>query len=236
MKREVIVALDFPGVVETMEFLNKLGDRRPFVKVGMELFYSAGFGIVEALKKKGHRVFLDLKLHDIPNTVEGAMIALAKMNVDMVTVHASGTVAMMQAAMRGLLQGSEEAKVKRPLLLAITQLTSTNQQRMENELLICKPMPVVVKSYACNAKKAGVDGVVCSPLEVQIVHQACGKDFLTVTPGIRFAGEDVGDQRRVMTPHEAFEIGSDYIVIGRSVTRNKNPLEAYLQTVKEFLE
>lgn len=230
MKREVIVALDFPSKKETMEFLDLFQEKNLYVKVGMELFYNVGPEIIKELKERGHRVFLDLKLHDIPNTIGNAMAALARMKVDMCNLHAAGTREMMEAGLRGL----ESAGGKRPILLAVTQLTSTDQQTMQEELLIDEEMNTVVRWYAKNAKAAGLDGVVCSPLEAPVIHETCGEKFLTVTPGVRFAGGKVGDQKRVTTPGEAKELGSDYIVMGRPITRADDPVEAYHRALKEF--
>ena len=211
MGKDVIIACDFSSSQKTLEFLEKLGDRRPYVKIGMELYYAEGPSIVKVLKERGHKVFLDLKLHDIPNTVNKAMKVLAAMDIDMCNVHAGGTVDMMEAALRGLEKGSEGRK--RPLLIAVTQLTSTTQERMKTDLLIDEDMDKVVEHYAYNSKIAGLDGVVCSPLESRKVHGICGEDFLTVTPGVRFADDDKGDQARVTTPAKAKELGSDYIVV-----------------------
>lgn len=230
-KRDVIIACDFAGAAETFEFLDKFTEEKPFVKIGMELFYSEGPQIVREIKARGHKVFLDLKLHDIPNTVKKAMSVLSGLDVDIVNVHAAGTIAMMEAAIEGLTR----ADGTRPLLIAVTQLTSTDQQRMEDDLLIKEPIDKVVMHYAENAKKAGLDGVVCSPLEAKAVHEHCGDDFLTVTPGIRFADGDKGDQKRVMTPAAAKEAGSDLIVVGRPITKAEDSVEAYRRCVKEFL-
>lgn len=230
MKREVIVALDFPGKKETMEFLDLFQDKKLYVKVGMELFYNAGPEIIASLKDRGHRVFLDLKLHDIPNTIENAMAALARMKIDMCNLHAAGTREMMEAGLRGL----KSVGGKRPILLAVTQLTSTDQETMQEELLINEEMNTVVRWYSMNAKTAGLDGVVCSPLEAPVIHETCGEQFLTVTPGVRFAGGKVGDQKRVTTPKEAKELGSDYIVMGRPITRAEDPVEAYHRAMREF--
>ena len=231
MNRDVIIACDFPSAAEVYSFLDLFQGRKLFVKIGMELFYAEGPQIVREIKKRGHRIFLDLKLHDIPNTVKSAMKVLRDLDVDICNVHATGTCAMMRAAAQGLTR--EDGS--RPLLIAVTQLTSTDQEALTNELLIEKPMADVVMSYAKNALSAGLDGVVCSPLEAAAVHDACGKDFLTVTPGIRFADSDVGDQKRVMTPEKAREAGSDFIVVGRPVTRAADPVAAYERCVKEFL-
>ena len=232
MGKDVIIACDFPSADETLRFLDRFTGKKPFVKIGMELFYAEGPSIVRRLKERGHRVFLDLKLHDIPNTVKKAMAVLSALDVDIVNCHASGTVRMMEAAREGLTRPDGS----RPLLIAVTQLTSTDQEAMENDLLIKSPMEEVVAHYASNAKKAGLDGVVCSPLEAAKVHALCGADFLTVTPGIRFADGDVGDQKRVMTPAAAREIGSDYIVVGRPVTAAADPVEAYERCVREFVD
>lgn len=227
MSKDVIIALDFPNGKEAIEFLDKF-DEKLFVKVGMELFYSEGASIVEEIKKRGHKVFLDLKLHDIPNTIESSMRVLSKLNVDIINVHASGTISMMEAALRGL--GKD-----RPLIIAVTQLTSTNQKRMEEELLIKEPIDKVVLKYAENAKKAGLDGIVCSPLESPVIHKTLGDEFITVTPGVRLEGDSKGDQVRVTTPKKAKELTSDYIVVGRSITKANNPVEAYKRCVEEFL-
>ncbi len=229
MGRDVIIACDFPGRDKTLEFLDRFREK-PFVKIGMELFYAEGPEIVRELKARGHRVFLDLKLHDIPNTVRKAMIVLRDLGADMVNLHASGTAAMMRAAVEGLTRPDGT----RPILLAVTQLTSTDETAMRQELLIEKPMSAVVTHYALNAKSAGLDGVVCSPLEARAVHETCGEEFLTVTPGVRFADNDVGDQRRVMTPEQAGEIGADYIVMGRPITAAADPVSAYKRALLEF--
>ena len=231
MAKDVIIACDFAGTAETLAFLEKFGTERPFVKIGMELFYAEGPQIVRLLKARGHRVFLDLKLHDIPNTVEKSMRVLRDLGADIVNLHAAGTRAMMEAALRGLTR--EDGT--RPLLIAVTQLTSTDQQAMERELLIDRPLSEVVLSYAENARAAGLDGVVCSPLEAGAVHGRCGAGFLTVTPGVRFAEGDKGDQKRVATPALARELGADYIVVGRPITKAEDPLAAYHRCVKEFL-
>ena len=232
MGKDVIVACDFPGAAETFAFLDKFTGRKPFVKIGMELFYAEGPAVVKEIKARGHKIFLDLKLHDIPNTVKKAMAVLSKLDVDITNLHASGTVAMMQAAKEGLTR----ADGTRPLLIAVTQLTSTDQAAMETDLLIREPIADVVLHYAENAKKAGLDGVVCSPLEAETVHARCGQDFLTVTPGVRFADGDRGDQKRVMTPAEAKRIGSDYIVVGRPITAAADPVAAYERCVNEFVD
>ena len=232
MGKDVIIACDFSSAKQTFDFLDRFGTYKPFVKIGTELFYAEGPQIVYRLKERGHRIFLDLKLHDIPNTVKKAMAVLSKLNIDMCNVHAAGTIEMMRAAIDGLTR----ADGTRPLLIAVTQLTSTDQERMEKELLIHEPMEKVVMHYAKNAKDAGLDGVVCSALEAQSVHHICGTDFLTVTPGIRFADGDVGDQKRVMTPSEARRIGSDYIVVGRPITAALDPTEAYCRCIQEFVD
>lgn len=231
MSKDVIVALDFPSGEETLEFLNKFTDKKPYVKIGMELFYKEGPSIVKEIKERGHQIFLDLKLHDIPNTVEKAMASLSSLDIDMCNVHAAGGRDMMKAGLRGLLR----KKGQRPLLIAVTQLTSTSQQVMENELLIKDSLENVVIEYAKNAEDACLDGVVCSPLEAKKIHQACGKHFLTVTPGVRFAGVGHDDQVRVTTPSQAKELGSDYIVVGRPITQAPDPVAAYERCLKEFL-
>ena len=231
MNRDVIIACDFPSKEATLAFLDRFTGRKPFVKIGMELFYAEGPDIVREIKARGHKIFLDLKLHDIPNTVKSAMAVLSKLDVDICNVHAAGTTAMMKAAIEGLTRPDGS----RPLLIAVTQLTSTDQQAMERDLLIEKPMEEVVMHYALTARNAGLDGVVCSPLEAGAVHEACGKQFLTVTPGIRFADGELGDQKRVMTPSKAKEIGSDYIVVGRPITRAEDPETAYMRCVDEFI-
>ncbi len=230
MKRDVIVACDFPGKDETLNFLDKFKEEKPFVKIGMELFYAEGPEIVREIKKRGHKIFLDLKLHDIPNTVKKAMKSLSDLDVDICNLHAGGGIEMMKAAVEGLTR--EDGT--RPLLIAVTMLTSINQEMMENELKIKGELPEVVMSYAKNAKDAGLDGVVCSPLEASKVHEVCGEDFLTVTPGIRFADDAKGDQQRVTTPAKAKEIGSDFIVVGRSITGAADPVEAYRRCVADF--
>lgn len=232
MGKAVIIACDFKDKQDTLNFLDKFNDEKLFVKIGMELFYSEGPEIVREIKKRGHKIFLDLKLHDIPNTVEKAMKSLSKLDVDMTNVHAAGTKDMMEAGLRGLTK--EDGS--RPILIAVTQLTSTSQERMQNELLINEPIEEVVMKYAENTKEAGLNGVVCSPLEVQAVKQRCGKDFITVTPGIRFAAKDAGDQVRITTPAKAKELGSDYIVVGRPITQAENPVEAYKRCVEEFVD
>lgn len=233
MGKDVIIACDFNNKNEVMDFLSKFKDidEKPYVKIGMELFYAEGPEIVRQIKQMGHKIFLDLKLHDIPNTVMKAMRILSNLNVDMVNVHAAGTIAMMEAALKGLTK--EDGT--RPLLIAVTQLTSTSEERMNNELLINKPIDEAVMHYAKNAKEANLDGVVCSPLEAGKVHDVCGKEFLTITPGVRFAEGTAGDQVRVTTPAQAKELGSDYIVVGRPITEAKDPVEAYKRCKKEFL-
>ena len=231
MATDVIIACDFPNAGETLAFLDRFEEEKPFVKIGMELFYAEGPAIVRAIKARGHKIFLDLKLHDIPNTVEKAMASLSALDVDMVNLHAAGTRAMMEAALRGLTRPDGT----RPLLLAVTQLTSTDEAAMHEELLIDRPLDEVVLSYARSAAAAGLDGVVCSPLEAGKVHKACGLAFLTVTPGVRFADGDKGDQKRVTTPARAKELGSDYIVVGRPITKAEDPVEAYRRCVRDFL-
>lgn len=231
MAIDVIVALDFPSAKEVYSFLDKFDDEKPFVKIGMELFYAEGPEIVREIKKRGHKIFLDLKLHDIPNTVMKAMSSLSELDVDMCNLHASGGSEMMKGALKGLTKGDGT----RPILIAVTQLTSTDDKMLKEELLINETMEKTVESYALNAKNSGLDGVVCSPLEVAKVHSACGKDFLTVTPGVRFTGGEKGDQKRVMTPAEAKKIGSDYIVVGRPITQADDPVAAYKLAKKEFL-
>ena len=231
MGKDVIIALDFDSKEKTLEFLDQFTGKKPFVKIGMELFYAEGPSIVREVKARGHKIFLDLKLHDIPNTVKKAMAVLYGLDVDMTNLHAAGTVRMMQGALEGLTRPDGT----RPLLIAVTQLTSTDQESMENDLLIKEPIADVVMHYASNAAKAGLDGVVCSPLEAGLVHDKCGKKFLTVTPGVRFADGDVGDQKRVMTPAAAKEIGSDYIVVGRPITAAADPVAAYERCCAEFI-
>lgn len=231
MGKDVIIACDFPSKEATLAFLDKFTGKKPYVKIGMELFYSEGPAIVREIKERGHRIFLDLKLHDIPNTVEKAMAALSKLDVDMCNLHAAGTKDMMEAAIRGLTR--EDGS--RPLLIAVTQLTSTSQERMQKELLIPEELDKVVIKYAQNAKAAGLDGVVCSPLESGKIHETCGTDFLTVTPGVRFADGDKGDQFRVTTPEKAKEIGSDYIVVGRPITKAEDPVASYERVCREFI-
>lgn len=232
MGKDVIVACDFSSKEETMAFLDKFEGRKPFVKIGMELFYAEGPDIVREIKARGHKIFLDLKLHDIPNTVKKSMAVLSRLDVDMTNLHAGGTIAMMEAAIEGLTRPDGT----RPLLIAVTQLTSTSEERMKNDLLINEKMDKVVMHYAHNAKVAGLDGVVCSPVEAGKVHETCGKDFLTVTPGVRFADGDKGDQVRVMTPEQAKKIGSDYIVVGRPITAAADPVAAYERCINEFVD
>ena len=231
MGKDVIIACDFASKEECLGFLDGFRDEKPFVKIGMELFYAEGPQIVRDIKARGHKIFLDLKLHDIPNTVKKSMAVLSRLSVDMCNLHAAGTRAMMEAALEGLTRPDGS----RPILIAVTQLTSTSQEQMENELLIDGKMEDIVMKYAENAKSAGLDGVVCSPLEAQAVHTACGKSFCTVTPGIRFADGDRGDQTRVTTPERARELGSDYIVVGRPITASPDPVAAYRRCVKEFV-
>ena len=232
MGKDVIVACDFSSREETMAFLDNFKGRKPFVKIGMELFYAEGPDIVREIKARGHKIFLDLKLHDIPNTVKKSMAALSRLDVDMTNLHAGGTIAMMEAAIEGLTRPDGT----RPLLIAVTQLTSTSEERMKNDLLINESMDKVVMHYAHNAKLAGLDGVVCSPLESGKVHEVCGSGFLTVTPGVRFADGDKGDQVRVMTPEQAKKIGSDYIVVGRPITAAADPVAAYERCINEFVD
>ena len=232
MGRDVIIACDFASAKQTFEFLDKFTGKKPFVKIGMELFYAEGPSIVREIKARGHKIFLDLKLHDIPNTVKKSMAVLSNLDVDICNLHAGGTKAMMSAALEGLTR----ADGTRPLLIAVTQLTSTDQAAMENDLLIKEPIDKVVMHYAKNAKDAGLDGVVCSPLEAQKVHEACGEAFLTVTPGVRFADGEIGDQKRVMTPAQAKQIGSDYIVVGRPITAAEDPVAAYNRCISEFVD
>ena len=233
MGKDVIVACDFSSAEATFNFLDKFENesRKPFVKIGMELYYAEGPAIVREIKRRGHKIFLDLKLHDIPNTVMKAMRVLSDLDVDITNLHAAGTKAMMKAALEGLTR----ADGTRPLLIAVTQLTSTDQQTMENDLLIKEPIDQVVMHYAKNAMECGLDGVVCSPPEAGKVHDTCGHSFLTVTPGVRFADGDIGDQKRVMTPKAAKEIGSDYIVVGRPITAADDPVAAYRRCVEEFV-
>ena len=234
MGKDVIVACDFASAEATYAFLDKFADctRKPFIKIGMELYYAEGPAIVKGIKERGHKIFLDLKLHDIPNTVKKAMAVLSKLDVDITNLHAAGATAMMQGALEGLTRPDGT----RPLLIAVTQLTSTDQETMERDLLIKEPIDQVVMHYAETAKNAGLDGVVCSPLEAGKVHDRCGKNFLTITPGVRFADGDIGDQKRVMTPAAAKEIGSDYIVVGRPITAAADPVAAYERCVAEFCD
>lgn len=231
MGKDVIIACDFPSKAETLSFLELFKDERPFVKIGMELFYAEGPGIVKELKKRGHKVFLDLKLCDIPNTVGRAMRVLSGLGADMVNLHAFGTKEMMKSAMAAF-----ENMENRPIVIAVTQLTSTSEERMRNDLLIEKPIEEVVKHYALCAKECGLDGVVCSPKEAGLVKNTCGKAFMTVTPGIRFSSSSADDQVRVMTPETAKQTGCDYIVVGRPITKAENPLEAYRRCIKEFVD
>ncbi len=232
MGKDVIIACDFDSAEKTFAFLDKFTGRKPFVKIGMELYYAEGPSIVKEIKRRGHKIFLDLKLHDIPNTVKKSMAVLSRLDVDMTNLHAAGTTKMMQAAIEGLTR--EDGT--RPLLIAVTQLTSTDEETMRRDLLIEQPIADVVMHYAENAKIAGLDGVVCSPLEAGKVHERCGEKFMTVTPGVRFADGDVGDQKRVMTPAQAKEIGSDYIVVGRPITAAEDPVAAYERCVREFVD
>ena len=232
MGRDVIIACDFASAEDTLRFLDKFEGKKPFVKIGMELYYAEGPAIVREIKRRGHKIFLDLKLHDIPNTVKKAMSVLSHLDVDMTNLHAAGTKRMMEAAIEGLTKPDGT----RPLLIAVTQLTSTDQETMENDLLIKEPIAEVVMHYAQCAKDAGLDGVVCSPLEAGKVHDRCGKGFVTVTPGVRFADGDKGDQKRVMTPEEAKKIGSDYIVVGRPITAAEDPVAAYERCCREFID
>ena len=231
MGKDVIIACDFSSAETCLAFLDKFTEEKPFVKIGMELYYAEGPSIVKALKARGHKVFLDLKLHDIPNTVKKAMSVLRDLGADIVNLHAAGTITMMEAALEGLTRPDGT----RPLLIAVTQLTSTSQERMTADLLIDHPIDEVVLHYASNAKKAGLDGIVCSPLEAGKVHDTCGAEFLTITPGVRFADGEIGDQVRVMTPAQAKEIGSDYIVVGRPITAAADPVAAYRRCVAEFI-
>lgn len=232
MGKDVIIACDFADKETALSFLDKFEGRKPFVKIGMELFYAEGPQIVREIKARGHKIFLDLKLHDIPNTVKKSMAVLSRLDVDMCNLHAAGTSRMMEAALEGLTRPDGT----RPLLIAVTQLTSTDQEAMERDLLIKEPVDKVVMHYAETAKNAGLDGVVCSPLEAQKVHDICGERFLTVTPGVRFADGDIGDQKRVMTPEQAKKIGSDYIVVGRPITAAPDPVAAYERCIKEFVD
>ena len=231
MGKDVIIACDFDSAKKTFEFLDKFQGKKPFVKIGMELFYAEAPSIVKEIKKRGHKIFLDLKLHDIPNTVKKAMAVLSGLDVDMTNLHASGTTKMMQGALEGLTR----ADGTRPILIAVTQLTSTDEESMKKDLLINEPIDKVVMHYAKNAQTAGLDGVVCSPLEAGKVHDVCGNSFITVTPGVRFADGDVGDQKRVTTPAKARELGSDYIVVGRPITAAEDPVGAYERCCKEFI-
>ena len=230
MERDVIIACDFASAEETFKFLDKFEGKKPFVKIGMELYYAEGPSIVREIKARGHKIFLDLKLHDIPNTVKKAMAVLSRLDVDMCNLHAAGTVNMMKAALEGLTRPDGT----RPLLIAVTQLTSTSEETMRSDLLIEKPLDEVVMHYASCAKEAGLDGIVCSPREAGKVHERCGNDFVTVTPGVRFADGDVGDQVRVMTPAEARKIGSDFIVVGRPITAAEDPVAAYERCLTDF--
>ena len=232
MGKDVIIACDFADKETALNFLDKFEGRKPFVKIGMELFYAEGPQIVREIKARGHKIFLDLKLHDIPNTVKKSMAVLSRLDVDMCNLHAAGTSRMMEAALEGLTRPDGT----RPLLIAVTQLTSTDQETMERDLLIKEPIDKVVMHYAETAKNAGLDGVVCSPLEARKVHEVCGEKFLTVTPGVRFADGDIGDQKRVMTPEQAKKIGSDYIVVGRPITAAPDPVVAYERCIKEFVD
>lgn len=232
MGKDVIIACDFADKETALNFLDKFAGRKPFVKIGMELFYAEGPQIVREIKARGHKIFLDLKLHDIPNTVKKSMAVLSRLDVDMCNLHAAGTSRMMEAALEGLTRPDGT----RPLLIAVTQLTSTDQEAMERDLLIKEPIDKVVMHYAETAKNAGLDGVVCSPLEARKVHDICGEKFLTVTPGVRFADGDIGDQKRVMTPAQAKKIGSDYIVVGRPITAAPDPVAAYERCIKEFVD
>lgn len=232
MGKDVIIACDFNSKQEVLSFLDKFKDKKPFVKIGMELFYAEGPEIVREIKARGHKIFLDLKLHDIPNTVKSAMAVLSRLDVDMCNIHASGTIPMMEAAIEGLTRPDGT----RPLLIAVTQLTSTSEERMKADLLIDQPIDKVVMHYAKSTKSAGLDGVVCSPLEAQGVHTACGNGFLTVTPGVRFADGDAGDQSRITTPEKAKQLSSDYIVVGRPITRAEDPVAAYNRCVLEFVD
>lgn len=231
MGKDVIIACDFASADDTFKFLDKFTEEKPFVKIGMELFYAEGPSIVREIKRRGHKIFLDLKLHDIPNTVKKSMAVLSKLDVDMTNLHAAGTIDMMKAALEGLTR--EDGT--RPILIAVTQLTSTSEERMQKELLINASINDTIVKYAQNAKVAGLDGVVCSPLEAGMVKQACSKDFITVTPGVRFADGEVGDQVRVTTPEKAREIGSDYIVVGRPITQADDPVAAYRRCCKKFI-
>ena len=231
MAKDVIIACDFDTKIKVLDFLDKFEGKKPFVKIGMELFYAEGPEIVKEIKKRGHKIFLDLKLHDIPNTVKKSMAVLSRLDVDMCNLHAGGTINMMKAAIEGLTRPDGT----RPMLIAVTQLTSTDQESMEKDLLINAPIDQVVLHYAKNAMLSGLDGVVCSPLEAGKVHGFCGENFVTVTPGVRFADGDIGDQKRVTTPEKARELGSDYIVVGRPITASEDPVKAYERCLKEFL-
>ena len=231
MGRDVIIACDFNSAEATFNFLDKFEGKKPFVKIGMELYYAEGPSIVKEIKRRGHKIFLDLKLHDIPNTVKKSMAVLSRLDVDMTNLHAAGTGRMMEAAIEGLTRPDGT----RPILIAVTQLTSTDEETMKRDLLIDAPIADVVMHYASVAKNAGLDGVVCSPLEAEKVHDKCGKDFVTVTPGVRFADGEIGDQKRVMTPAEAKKIGSDYIVVGRPITAAEDPASAYERCCREFI-
>ena len=234
MGKDVIIACDFDSKEKVFAFLDKFEaeTRKPFVKIGMELYYAEGPEIVREIKRRGHKIFLDLKLHDIPNTVKKSMAVLSRLDVDMTNLHAAGTGRMMEAAIEGLTRPDGT----RPMLIAVTQLTSTDEETMKQDLLIDEPIDKVVMHYASVAKRSGLDGVVCSPLEAGKVHDTCGKDFVTVTPGVRFADGDIGDQKRVMTPAAAKEIGSDYIVVGRPITAAEDPVAAYRRCVAEFCD
>lgn len=232
MGKDVIIACDFSSAEETLRFLDRFEGRKPFVKIGMELYYSEGPQIVEKIKNRGHKIFLDLKLHDIPNTVKKAMAVLSRLDVDMTNLHAAGGSKMMAAAIEGLTKPDGS----RPILIAVTQLTSTDEQTLKNELLIETPMAETVMKYAENAKNSGLDGVVCSPLEAEAVHSRCGKNFVTVTPGVRFADGELGDQKRVMTPAQAKLAGSDYIVVGRPITAADDPVAAYERCIRDFVD
>lgn len=232
MGKDVIVACDFSSRQETLAFLDKFSGKKPFVKIGMELFYAEGPEIVREIKARGHKIFLDLKLHDIPNTVKKSMAVLSRLDVDMTNLHAAGGSKMMSGALEGLTRPDGT----RPILIAVTQLTSTDSETLKNELLIETPMAETVMSYAENARNSGLDGVVCSPLEAEAVHERCGHEFVTVTPGVRFADGDIGDQKRVMTPAEAKKVGSDYIVVGRPITAAPDPVAAYERCVAEFVD
>ena len=233
MAKDVIIALDFPDRKTTLDFLDRFEGEKPFVKIGMELFYGEGPSIVREIKERGHKIFLDVKCHDIPNTVEKTMKNLAALDVDMTNVHAAGTIKMMEAALKGLTEGA--GGNRRTLLIAVTQLTSTDQERMESDILIKENINDVIVKYAKNAETAGLDGVVCSPLESEMIHGSTGEGFITVTPGVRFADDSKGDQKRVTTPGKARELGSDYIVVGRSITQAEDPVAAYRRCVRDFL-